>query len=152
MPFDVASRPMLIARRLAVLLFAAFSAAMLGFAAGAVWMLPTMFLQRPLPWLAIPVGALLGWAVRYWVRPAGRVAALLAAAASALAGIYVSMLTAAVRIAGSMGLGLTDAMREAGAGMLLQLARMALSGTELAWFAAGAVVAAWAAARPSTRR
>lgn len=152
MSLVAASEPVLIARHLALLLFAAFSAAMLGFAAGAVWMLPTMFLQRPLPWLAIPVGALLGWAVRCWVSPVGRTAAVLAAAASVLAGVYVSMLMAAVRIAGSMGLSLMDAMREAGPAMLLQLARMAVSGTDLGWFAAGAVVAAWAAARSSLRR
>src|SRR5262249_37743824 len=41
-------------------LFAAVSAVMLGLAAGAVWMVPTLYLQRPLPWLAVVVGWLLG--------------------------------------------------------------------------------------------
>ena len=61
--------------RLIALLFAAFSAAMLGLAAGAMWMLPTMALHRPLPMLAPVAGWLLALAVRSWVRPAGRVAA-----------------------------------------------------------------------------
>lgn len=137
----------LTARRLAVLLFAVFSAATLGLAAGAVWMLPTMFLQRPLPWLAVPIGWLLAAAVRGWVQPPGRLAATLAAMASVLAAAYVSVLTAAARIAGAMGIGLTDALREAGTSMLLHMAQLALSGTELGWFAAGAVLAAWKAAR-----
>ena len=138
---------MLTVRQSLMLLFGLFSTAMLGLAAGAVWMLPTLFLQRPLPWLALPVGALLAWAIRGWVRPGGWQAALLAVAASVLAEIYVSILTAAVRVAGSLGMGMVDAMHRAGLGMLLQLAHMAVSIAELGWFVAGALLAAWVAYR-----
>jgi vitamin B12 transport system permease protein len=133
--------------RLMSLLFAAFSAAMLGLAAGAVWMLPTMALQRPLPALALVAGWLLALAVQAWVRPAGRVAAALAAGATVLAAIYVEALTAAARIAGAMGIGLLDALREAGPSMLLALARLAMRPTDLAFTLAGALLAAWVAAR-----
>ena len=133
--------------RLIAPLFAAFSAAMLGLAAGAVWMLPTMALQRPLPALALLAGALLALAVRSWVRPAGPQAAALAAGATVLAAVYVQLLTAAARIAGSMGIGLLDALREAGLPMLLTLARMAARPVDLAGMLAGVILAAWLAGR-----
>jgi vitamin B12 transport system permease protein len=133
--------------RLIPLLFAAFSAAMLGLAAGAVWMLPTMALHRPLPMLAPVVGWLLALAVRSWVRPAGRVAAVLAAGATVLAAAYVQMLTAAVRVAASMGIGLLDALREAGWIMLLALAQLGTRPVEMVFALAGAALAAWIASR-----
>jgi vitamin B12 transport system permease protein len=133
--------------RLIHLLFAAFSAAMLGLAAGAVWMLPTMALQRPLPALGLVAGWLLALAVRSWVRPAGRVAATLAAGATVLAAVYVEVLTAAARIAGSMGIGLLDALREAGLPMLLALAQLAVRPADVVLVLAGALLAAWIAGR-----
>lgn len=137
--------PVLTARGAAGAVFALFSAAMLGLAAGAVWMLPTMQLQRPLAWLALPIGWLLGLAVRAWIRPAGALAALAAALATLLAAAYVTFLTAAARVAGLMGMGLLQAMRESGGGMLLQLARLSLSPVQLVWFVTGAALAAWCA-------
>lgn len=124
---------------------------MLGLAAGAVWMLPTVFLRHPLPWLALPVGWLLAKAIRHWVvRPGNTLsAALLAAAATLLAAAYVSTLIAAARISGNLGISLVDSLRTAGPNMLLQLARLALTPTDTAWFVAGAVFAAIVAARKS---
>lgn len=136
---------MLTARRVASAAFALFSAAMLGLAAGAVWMLPTMQLQRPLAWLALPVGWLLALAVRAWIRPPGAMAATAAAMATVLAAVYVTVLTAGARVAGLLGIGLLQAMRESGAGMLLQLTRLSLSPVQLCWFAAGALLAGWCA-------
>jgi hypothetical protein len=136
-------------------LFALISTVMLGLAAGAVWMVPTLYLQRPLPWLALPVGWLLGKAVRNWVRPAGRDAALLAALATFTAAIYVNLLTAAARIAGLMGMGLIDAMRTAGFRLLLELATLGQAATDNVWFVIGIVVAALTAlraARPKQAR
>lgn len=137
--------------RLIAALFAAFSAAMLGLAAGAIWMLPTMALRRPLPALALAAGWLLALAVRNWVRPAGRVAAALAAGATVLAAIYVNVLTAAARIAGSMGIGLLDALREAGLAMLLALARLAVRPADVGFTLAAALLAAWLAGRRPRR-
>ncbi len=139
-------------RTVSLLVFAMFSAAMLGLAGGAIWMVVTLYMRHPVPWLALPIAALLAWAIRGYVRPAGVAAALLAAAATLLAAIYVNMLVAGVMIAGNMGLGLVDAMRTAGTGMLWQLARMALSPTDLAWTVAAALFAAWLAWRPPRQR
>ncbi|NUR23890.1 MAG: hypothetical protein HOQ08_13480 [Frateuria sp.] len=124
---------------------------MLGLAAGAIWMLPTMALRRPLPALALAAGWLLALAVRNWVRPAGRVAAALAAGATVLAAIYVNVLTAAARIAGSMGIGLLDALREAGLAMLLALARLAVRPADVGFTLAAALLAAWLAGRRPRR-
>ncbi len=133
-------------------LFALISAVMLGLAAGAVWMVPTLYLQRPLPWLVLPVGWLLGKAVRSWVRPAGVHAAVLATVATATAAIYVNLLTAAARIAGLMGMGLIDAMRTAGLRLLLQLAALGQVGTDNLWFVVGVAVAAVVALRAARPR
>ena len=130
------------------LLFAALSALMLGLAAGAVWMVPTLYARLPLPWLALPIGWLLGKAVRHWVRPAGAHAAVLAALATFTAVLYVNLLSAAARIAGLMGLGLVDSMRTAGFRLLLQLAELGCTPTDDVWFLAGMGLAAFAALRP----
>jgi hypothetical protein len=128
-------------------LFALISALMLGMAAGAVWMVPTLYLQRPLPWAVILIGWLLGKAVRGWVRPAGRHAAVLAALATLIAALYVNLLTAAARIAGLMGLGLIDSIRTAGFHLLLQLAEIGQSPGDDIWYALGMGVAALVALR-----
>ncbi|HEY8586626.1 MAG TPA: hypothetical protein VIL60_07805 [Rhodanobacter sp.] len=139
-------------RTVSQLVFALFSAAMLGLAAGAIWMVVALYLRHPLPWLALPLGALLAWTIRASVRSPGAVAALLAASATLLAGVYVNVLVAGVQIAGNMGMGLIQAMRTAGAGMLWQLARMALSPADIAWGVLGMLLAAWLAWRKPRSR
>jgi vitamin B12 transport system permease protein len=129
------------------LLFALVSALMLGLAAGAVWMVPTLYSQHPLPWLALPLGWLLGKAIRHWVRPAGGNAAILAASATFIAVLYVNVLTAAARIAGLMGLGLVDSIRTAGLGLLLQLAELGCTPIDDVWFLVGMGIAAFVAFR-----
>jgi vitamin B12 transport system permease protein len=131
------------------MLFALLSALMLGLAAGAVWMVPTLYLRQPLPWLAMPLGWLLGKAIRHWVRPASGNAAILAALATFIAALYVNLLTAAARIAGLMGLGLIDSMRTAGFRLLLQLAELGCTATDGVWFIAGMGIAAFVALRPA---
>jgi vitamin B12 transport system permease protein len=146
-----ATSPMSV-RTALLFVFARFSAVMLGLAAGAVWMVATLYLRHPLPWLALPIGALLAWAIRSYVRPPGIGAASLAATATALAALYVNMLIAGVLIAGNMGLGLVDALRTAGAGMLWQLARMALSPADIGWTGLAMLLAASLAWRSSRQR
>jgi vitamin B12 transport system permease protein len=140
------------ARSLFLNVFALLSAAMLGLAAGAIWMVATLYLRQPVPWLALPIGILLAWAIRHGVRAPGVAAALLAGLATALAAVYLCMLLAAANIAGDMGLGLIDALRTSGAGMLWQLAHLALTPVNLAWFIAGSVLSALIALRPPRRR
>jgi vitamin B12 transport system permease protein len=132
--------------------FALFSACMLGLAAGAIWMVATLYLRQSMPWLALPVGALLALTIRLGVRAPGPGAALLAAFATALAAIYVNLLIAAANIAGDLGMGLIDALTTSGAGMLWQLAHLALTHIDVAWFVAGIVIAALLALRPVRHR
>jgi vitamin B12 transport system permease protein len=129
-----------------------FIAVMLGLAAGAVWMVATLYVGRPLPWLAMPAGVLLALTIRLGVRPAGIGAALLAACATVLAALYVNLLIAGVLIAGSMGLGLIEALRTAGFGMLWQLTRLALSPADIGWTVPAVVLAAWLAWRSPRKR
>jgi hypothetical protein len=134
--------------------FALLCAAMLGLAAGAIWLLPTVFLHRPLPWLAIPAGWLLAAAVRQWVQGRGWRAALLAALATAVACFYVRVLISAVNISAMLGYGLVDAMRTAGLSTLVDFARIGMGPQDLAWSAAGiiaAVIDAWRKPRNRTR-
>ena len=136
----------------AAVLFAALSALMLGLAAGAVWMLPTFFLGMRIPWLALPAGWLLASAITRWVYPRGKLAAALAALATLLAAGYVGVLIQAAMLAGMLGIGLLDALRQAGLGMLLALARINTGLVASGWALAGAALAAWCAGRPPRTR
>lgn len=129
-------------RRLASLLFGVLCAVMFGFAAGAAWMVPCMMFGRALPALALPAGWLLGLVMRRWLRFDGSVGATLAALSTLVAAAYMACLFVAARISGMMGLGFAQAMSDAGPGMLLALARMAQSPTDLALYVVGALLAA----------
>jgi hypothetical protein len=134
--------------------FALFCAVMLGLAAGAVWLLPTVFLQRPLPWLAVPAGWLLAMAIRQWVQGRRWHAALLAALATAIASLYIRVLISAVNISAMMGYGLIESMHTAGLSMLLDFARIGMSPLDIGWTVAGmvaAVIRARRAPRGATR-
>jgi hypothetical protein len=137
-------------RRLPGLLFGALCAVTFGFAAGAVWMVPSMMFGRPLPALVLPVGWVLGVVVRRWLRIEGLVGAVMAAAATLLATVYTACLVAAATIAGMMGIGFGQAIRDAGPAMLLELARLAQGPAQLGLYAVGALLAAlvaWPLAR-----
>ncbi|TAL71955.1 MAG: hypothetical protein EPN56_07255 [Rhodanobacter sp.] len=125
---------------------------MLGLAAGAVWMVAAMYLQRAPDWLAFAAGALLALATRHWLRRPGLAAALLAMFATLLAALYFNVLIAAVRLAANFDLGLVEAMRTAGIAMLIALARVGLTPGELAWYLLAALFAGWLAWRPGARK
>jgi len=140
------------ARTFAGAVFAVFCAAMLGLAAGAVWMMAAVSLRQTSPWLALPAGWLLAVAMRRWICPDSRAGAVvLAAASSLLAAAYFNLLLAAMRVAQNMGIGLVDALRTAGLSMLLALARLGLAPRDVAWALAGAACAALVASRRSRR-
>jgi len=132
--------------------FALCCAIMLGLAAGAVWLLPTVFFHRPLPWLALPAGWLLAQAICQWVHGRKWNAALLAALATLVAGAYIRVLATAVTLSAMTGYGLVETMRTAGASMLLDFVRFASSGRDAAWTAAGMAVAIATAWRTSAPR
>lgn len=134
-------------RQLAGECFALCCAIMLGLAAGAVWLLPTVYLHRPLPWLAVPAGWLLGIAIRQWVHGKKWNAALLAALATAVASVYIRVLITTVNISAMTDYGLFDAAHTAGWPMLLDFTRLAVSRLDVAWSLAGIAVAAAIAMR-----
>jgi vitamin B12 transport system permease protein len=144
------------ARAAGNLLFALLCAIMIGLAAGALWMLLALYAHATLAWVALPLGALLGWLMRAWVAPRRRDAAALAALATLLAAAYMCCLLATARLAALMGMGFTETLHRAGPGMLLVLARLSTSWGVLGLFALGAVVAAATAwytpATPVNRR
>lgn len=122
-------------------LFGVLCAAMFGFAAGAVWMLPSMMFGRALPALVLPVGWVLGVVVRRWLRFQGLAGALLAAAATLLAAGYTACLVAAATISGMMGIGFGQVIADAGPAMLLDLARLAQGSSDIVLYVAGALLA-----------
>ncbi len=130
------------------LVFGVFISAMLGLAAGALWMVMTLYQRQPMPWLVLPIAAVLAWAIRHSVQKPGKTAAFLAALATLLSSIYVSMLLAAVQIAGNMGLGIIDTLLTAGSGMLWQLARLGFSPSDAVWTLLAMLLAAWLGLRP----
>jgi len=138
--------------RISLYLFALFCAAMMGLAVGATWMVAAMYLRQAAPWLALVAGVVLAWAIRHWIRRPGAGAAGLAAFATLLAALYFNVLMAAIQLAGNFGLSLTDALRTAGTGMLLELARLGLRPIDWVWYAAGALLAAWLAWRRAAPR
>ncbi|BDU22792.1 hypothetical protein [Dyella sp. GSA-30] len=130
------------ARRLLGFVFALICTAMIGLAAGAIWLVPTILVSKLMPWLAIPIGWILGRIVRGWVNPGGRTgAAVLAGLAMIVASAYLVVLVAGARIAGSLGLGFFDTLRVAGIGLLTDIARMTLTGGDIVWYSAGTVLA-----------
>jgi hypothetical protein len=135
------------ARQIAGECFALFCTLMLGLAAGAVWLLPTVFLRQPLPWLAVPAGWLLAIAIRQWVHGRRWHGAILAALATVIASLYIRVLISAVTISAMMGYGLIDSMRTAGFSMLLDFARIGMSPLDIGWAVAGVVVAVLCALR-----
>ncbi|HVI55334.1 MAG TPA: hypothetical protein VM621_09810 [Luteibacter sp.] len=140
-------------RRLAGLLFGAFCAVAFGFAAGAVWMVPSMMFGRALPALVLPVGWVLGIVVRRWLRIERGLGSVLAAVATLVAAAYTACLVAAATISGMMGIGFGQTIHDAGASMLLELARLAQGPWDLVLYLAGALLAglvAWPIARRST--
>ncbi|MEX1828605.1 hypothetical protein [Luteibacter sp. CQ10] len=132
-------------RRLLNLLFGLLSSAMFGLAAGAFWVLPTLFTGRSIPALALPIGWLLGITVRRWLRYDGWTGAALAALATLVAAIYAACLTVGAMLSGAMSIGFAQALVDAGTDMLLELARLAQGPSDIALYIAGALLAAMTA-------
>ena len=83
--------------------FALVCAAMLGLAAGAVWMVAALYAGHATSWLALPFAVVLAWTIRHWVQSPGRYAAVLAALAALLAALYVNVLMASALIVSDLG-------------------------------------------------
>lgn len=132
-------------------LLASVTAVTLGLATGAAWMLVALPMDMHAPWLALLVGAVLGWTLRWSVRRPPLQRAMLAVLATTAAALWVSTAFAGVLIGGSMGMGLAESLRAAGPGMLWQLVRLGTSASEVLWNLAGIALAAWIAGRAIRR-
>lgn len=139
-------------RAIGGLLLALFSTVVIGLAAGAVWMVLALYMQDASAWLALPLGLVLGWVIRGWVTPHRRYAVPLAAVTMVLATIYMRLLFAAAQVGASLGLGIGEALRTAGVGMLVNVAQLGLRWQELALYLIGVVLAALIAARRGMRQ
>jgi hypothetical protein len=131
--------------------FALICAVMLGLAAGALWLVPIVLVRHPLPELAVLAGWMLTLAIRQWVHGRKGNILVLAWVATVVACGYVRVLTVAANIAAMMGYGLVDAMRTAGYGMLLDLARIGLTRHDIFWDVAGLIVVAIVSLRGGSR-
>jgi len=135
------------------LLAAAFGACMIALAIGALWLV--LYLAFPRlhaeTWLALPVAVLLGPVIRGWVMTAAWPATLLAALAMLLAAAYFRLLLVASDLAGSFGMGFMQALRHAGAGMLMHLSWLSLDPDAMATYALAAVLAGTLAWRMPAR-
>jgi vitamin B12 transport system permease protein len=128
--------------------FALFCAVMLGLAAGAVWLLPSLFLHRQMPWMAVPIGWLLAHAICQWVHKRAGNAAFHASIATIVATVYVHVLSVATTLwEMTSGYGLTGVIRTAGPSTLLDLARIGINGRDIGWCVCGVIVAAVVAVR-----
>jgi hypothetical protein len=132
--------------------FALFCAIMLGLAAGAVWLVPTVLLRRPLPELALPAGWVLALAIRQWVHGGKWNAVFLAGVATMVACAYIRVLTVATDISAMMGYGLVDVMHTAGSSMLFALARISLTPRDIFWDIVGILVATVISLRSAARK
>ena len=126
------------------------STAMIALAAGAVWMVASVYFGGMLAWLSVPVGAALGWAIRASVTGSRPLAVVLASAATWLAAVYMLALNAAMQVAGLMGMSFTEALHRAGPGMLFDIASQKLPSMSLALIA-GILTAALIGARRRRR-
>ena len=112
--------------RLLNALTALLGTAVIAMAAGALWMLIALYSGAELRWLAPAIGLVLGWAVRAGISRSRPAAALLAVLAMVLASFYMLSLNGAMQISGMMRISLSQALRQSGAPMLLEIACMNL--------------------------
>jgi vitamin B12 transport system permease protein len=117
-------------------------AVLFGLSAGAAWTVATFMLRHPAPWLALPIGWVLGMCLRHWGAGGQAVRALSAAVAAVLAATYASCLLVWAELAGAMGIGFLAAMKDAGPAMSLYLARLGQTPASWLFGLAGVAVAA----------
>lgn len=122
-------------------------ALLFGLPAGAAWTVATFMLRHPAPWLALPVGWLLGLCLRQWGSGGPALRGVSAGIAATLAAIYASCLFIWAELAGSMGIGFVAAMKDAGLAMTLYLARLAQTPADWLFSLAGVAVAVAVARR-----
>lgn len=125
------------------ILAATFGAVMMALASGALWVLLVLAVPwlHAGTWLSLPLAAVLGPVIRGWIIDADWPAALLAALTVLLSAFYMRVLLVVSDLAGSFGMDFMQALRHAGAGMLVHLAWLSISPAAMAVYIAAAIVA-----------
>lgn len=125
--------------------FGTLNVVMGALALAAVWAFVAMFTMHALAPAALLLGLGNGLLARMSLPQTPRYGAMLAALSTLAAAYYQQILMAAVRVAGTLGVPLVEALHPDGFSLLALLARMALHGPLLLWVLAGTALAALAA-------
>lgn len=118
------------------------TALMCALAAGAVWCVVAMALGRELAILALPIAAIIAWALRSHGYPASRMGAVIAAVGTALACFYAQYLLATAEIASIFALPFRESLAKSGVAMTTDLMLKRLGLVDFAIFAAAIAFAA----------
>lgn len=127
------------------------TALMCALASGAVWCVIALYSRQSMTILALPIAAVIAWALRAHGYAATFAGALIAALATALACFYAQYLLAAANIASLLGLPLRMAFTRIGPDMATALMRQQLSALDIAILIAAVVFAALLTWRRSGR-
>ncbi len=120
---------------------------MFALAAGAVWCVVALALQRELAIVALPIAAIIAWALRGNGYAGGRFGAVLGAVGTALACFYAQYLLATAEIASIFDLPFRESLAKSGFAMTTDLMLKRLDIVDFAVFAAAIVFAALLIAR-----
>lgn len=118
------------------------TALMCALAAGAVWCVVAMALGRELAILALPIAAIIAWALRGHGYPASRLGGVIAAVGTALACFYAQYLLATAEIASIFALPFRESLAKSGFAMTTDLMLKRLGLIDFAIFGAAILFAA----------
>lgn len=117
------------------------TALMCALAGGAVWCVIALAAGRELAVLALPVAAVVAWALRTHGFAASRLGAVLAVVSTGVACFYAQYLLAAAEVASTFGLPFREGLTRSGFDMITALMLRRLDPLDWSIFAAAAVFA-----------
>ncbi len=117
-------------------------AIMFALAAGAVWCVVALALRRELAILALPIAAMIAWALRGNGYAGSRLGAVLGAVGTALACFYAQYLLATAEVASIFALSFRESLAKSGFAMTTDLMLKRLDLIDFAVFVAAIVFAA----------
>lgn len=123
-------------------IYGVLTALMCALAGGAVWCVVALAVGRELAILALPIAAIIAWALRDNVYAASWQGASIAAVGTALACFYAQYLLATAEIASIFALPFRESLAKSGFGMTTDLMLKRLDMIDFAVFGAAIVLAA----------
>ena len=123
-------------------MYGVLTAIMFAMAAGAVWCVVALALRRELAIVALPIAAIIAWALRGNGYAESRLGAVLGAVGTALACFYAQYLLATAEIASIFALPFRESIAKSGFGMTTDLMLKRLDMIDFAVFAAAILFAA----------